>query len=147
MYEHVIYSHIMRTRITITIPEELVREADAKAEQLGRSRSWVLAEALRGYLRGAPSRVVRETATRPYRSNRWGQAGPIPVDAAPEVAESRRRRLRAELALAPLERLQRAEEIAQLGEIAPRPRIGAQIVAFDSYEDYYEWKRNRLIRV
>jgi hypothetical protein len=91
--------------------------------------------------------VVRETATRPYRTNRWGHAGPVPVNAAAEVAESRRRRLRAELALAPVERLRRAEEIAQLGEIAPRPRIGAQIVAFDSYEDYYEWKRNRLIRV
>jgi hypothetical protein len=137
----------MRVRITITIPEDLVQQADATAELLGRSRSWVLAEALRSYLGGVPSRMVSETAIRPYLPHRVGHAAPTPIDAAVEVAESRRRRLRAELALPPVERLRRAEEIAQLGERAPRPRAGAQIVAFDSYEDYYEWKRNRLIRV
>ena len=137
----------MRARITITIPEDLVRQADAIAEQLGRSRSWVLAEALRAYLGEAPSRVVSEAAIQPYLPLRVGHTAPTPVDAAVEVAESRRRRLRAELALPPIERLRRAEEIAQLGERAPHPRTGAQIVAFDSYEDYYEWKRNRLILV
>jgi len=137
----------MRARITITIPEDLVQQADATAEQLGRSRSWVLAEALRSYLGGTPSPVLSETATSPYLPHRRDHTGPIPTDAAAEVEESRRRRLRAELALPPVERLRRAEEIAQLGERAPRPRAGAQIVAFDSYEDYYEWKRNRLIRV
>ena len=137
----------MRVRITVTIPEHLVREADARAEALGRSRSWVLAEALRGYLHGPDAGTVREAASSPYLAGGSSHPGAIPVDAAAEVAASRRRRLKAELALDPVERLLRAEEIARLGETAPRPLAGAQIVAFDSYEAYYEWKRNRLIRV
>ena len=137
----------MRARITVTIPEDLVQQADAAAERLGRSRSWVLAEAVRAYVEGGPSRVVRETATRPYLAHQLDHVAPTPADAALEVAESRRRRLRAELALPPVERLRRAEDIARLGDKAPRPRAGVQIVAFDCYEDYYEWKRNRLIRV
>ena len=60
---------------------------------------------------------------------------------------SRRRRLRAELAPPPLERLRRAEEIARLGEPSGRHRASTLVVGFDSYEDYYEWKKTRLIRV
>lgn len=134
----------MQSRITITIPEELVEAADARADHLDRSRSWVLVEALRQYLRYAsPPLAVHEAAGRPYA------AGPPvpPVDAAAEVAASRRRRLRAELALPALERLRRGEELARLGQSRQRARASAQIIGFDTYEDYYEWKRNRLIRI
>jgi hypothetical protein len=57
------------------------------------------------------------------------------------------RRLRAELALPPLERLRRAEELARLGQVSNLPRAGAQVVGFDTYEDYYQWKKSRLIRL
>ena len=136
----------MQSRITITIPGELVKAADERAKAVGRSRSWVLVEALRRYLQApvAPG-AVRGPATHPYVA-RQAPGTTVPVDAAAEVAASRRRRLRAELALPVIERLRRAEEIARLGGVATLPRAGAQIVAFDTYEDYYGWKRNRLIR-
>jgi hypothetical protein len=136
-------------RITITIPRDLVEAADERAEDLDRSRSWVLVEALRRYLRGpAAALTLREPAAPPYGpAAHPTAASATPVDAAAEVAASRRHRLRAELALSPLERLRRAEEIARLGQPSNSPRASALVVGFDSYEDYYEWKKSRLIRV
>ena len=63
----------MQSRITITIPQEFVEAADAKAKSLDRSRSWVLVEALRRYLRG-PTVLSDPAATYqaglgPYRHN------------------------------------------------------------------------------
>ena len=105
---------------------------------------------MRQYL-GASSRAqaVREPVAPPYgtRSPASASSSSPPVDSAAEVAASRRLRLRAELALPPLERLQRAEQLARLGEPASLPRPSAQVVGFDTYEDYYEWKKTRLIRV
>ncbi len=45
------------TRITVTLPFDLVRAADALAERLRRSRSRVVAEALRSYVQGRATRV------------------------------------------------------------------------------------------
>jgi hypothetical protein len=71
------------------------------------------------------------------------------VDAAAEVAEARRLRVASELSLSPLERLERAEALGRLGrEVQRRERGGAvrvQIIGFDSYDDYYKWKRTKLI--
>ena len=148
-YEFIILYHTMQSRITITIPEELVEAADAKARSLDRSRSWVLVEALRLFLErpARPSRV-REPAAPPYADTPGPTAGTAtPVDVAAEVAASRLRRLRSELALPPLERLRRAEELARLGQLTNLPRASAQVVGFDTYEDYYEWKKSRLIRL
>ena len=139
----------MQSRITITIPQEFVEAADAKAKSLERSRSWVLVEALRRYLRNPTSpNAVREPAAAPYTTTPTPASPTTPPSAvAAEVAASRRRRLRAELALPQLERLRRAEELARLGQSSSPPRASAQVVGFDNYEDYYEWKKNRLIRV
>ncbi len=134
----------MQSRITITIPEDLVVAADEKAQSLDRSRSWVLVEALRRYLRGPAQ--VHEPVAHPYAAPPATQPG-APVDAAAEVAASRRRHLRAEYRLPPLERLRRAEDIARLGEPSNKARASVQVVGFDNYEDYYEWKKNRLIRL
>ena len=139
----------MQSRITITIPQNLVAAADQKAVSLDRSRSWVLVEALRQYLQ-APSTplAVYEPVDPPYGTRPpAGALDSPPVDAVAEVAASRRHHLRAELALHPLERLQRAEQLARLGQPSNLPRPSAQVVGFDDYEDYYEWKRSRLIRV
>jgi hypothetical protein len=128
------------TRISMTIPRSLVKAADRLARALGRSRSWVIAAALREYLEGsgmgpgeaAPKGVVREPLVQPY-------------DGTMEVAEARRRRLRAELALTPGERLRRAWELGYLGRRRqPRGRR-EQVITFESYEDFYEWKKSRLI--
>jgi hypothetical protein len=117
-------------RITCTLRSDLVRTADALAAKLGRSRSWVIAEALRAYLttqdeaRSAPR--VRE---------------PEPNAYAAEFEAARLDRLRSDLALTPEQRVRVAEELAAT---APddRRRVGVRFVAqFDSWEDYFEWKR------
>lgn len=111
------------TRVTITLPADLLAAADARARQLDRSRSRVVAEALRTYF---ATPVVRE---------------PGVAYAAREVAAARRLHLATELRLPPAERLRRAEELGRLGRAAQHRRPRQQIIGFESYEDYYEWKR------
>ena len=138
------------TRISITIPEELVEAADRAARGLDRSRSWLVVEALRRYLarQARPDGVVAESVV-PYRVPGEGRPPVEVVDAAAEVAEARRLQLASGLRLTPLERLKRAEELGRLGRaVQRRERGGAtrvQIIGFDSYDDYYRWKRTKLI--
>ena len=124
-------------RTSITLPPELVDAADRRARELDRSRSWVIAEALRRYVAEPGSGVVAH----PGRVNE-PSAHPY---AASEVAEARRRHLAAELALPPAERLRRAEELGNLARQAQKRGRRHQVIGFDSYEDYYEWKKGQLI--
>lgn len=76
------------TRITVTLPFDLVRAADALAERLRRSRSRVVAEALRSYVQGRAPRVGEP----PPAS--WQGAAPGSVPGATDddlLAELRRR--------------------------------------------------------
>lgn len=116
-------------RITITLPKELLVAADARATRLDRSRSWVVAEALREQLTGGAN-TVRDPAV---------------TYAAREVADARRRHLKTDLRLPPEERLRRAEELGRLARSAQRRGPRQQIIGFNSYEDYYEWRKTRLI--
>ncbi|HKC41513.1 MAG TPA: ribbon-helix-helix protein, CopG family [Gemmatimonadales bacterium] len=113
-------------RISITLPKDVLDAADKRARALDRSRSWLIVEAVRAYLT-APSRV-RETEA--------------PAYAVQEVADARRRHLLTDLKRSPAERLRRAEDLARLARQA-RPQRGRrnQVIGFDSYEDFYEWKR------
>jgi hypothetical protein len=120
-------------RISITLPADLVRFADREARRLGRPRSWVIAEALRGAAQGAGATsaadVARETAVHPY------------AEVAGELEEARVRRLRAALALSPTERMGRAEELLRLAR-AVRPRRGRhQIIGFDTFDEFWQWKK------
>jgi hypothetical protein len=118
------------SRISITLPRDLLVAADRRAAELERSRSWVLAEAVRSYLgerEAVGGRRVSEAAA--------------PVYAAREVAEARRRHLVADLALPPAERLRRAEELVRLSRQVHGRRRRQQVIGFDSYEDFYEWKK------
>lgn len=110
------------TRVTCTIPADLVRRADALARQHARSRSWVLSEATRRYL-ARPSDAP-ET---------------LGADAAFESARDARRR--ADLALTAEQRVAEAEQLADTGA-AQRPRL-RQVALFDSFEDYFAWKRRQ----
>lgn len=103
-------------RITITLPAGLVEKADARAKREGRSRSWVLAEALRRFL-AEPER------------------GPVPGLSEQQLAQ-----LRADMALTPEQRVRKAEAAA---EGAPRPDRAPResfTISFDRYEDYLEWR-------
>jgi predicted transcriptional regulator len=115
-------------RVTVTLPKDVLAAADARAEQLDRSRSWVVAESLRAYVARAG---VRE---------------PVVAYGAREVAEARRVHLATDLRLSPEERLRRAEELGRIARSAQNRGRRSQIIGFDNYEDYYEWKKARLVR-
>jgi len=121
------------TRISITTPRDVLAAADRRARALDRSRSWLIVEALRAYLATparSPTAGVRESDA--------------PVYAVQEVADARRRHLAVDLKRAPAERLQRAEELARVArQVRPRRGGRPQVIGFDSYEDFYEWKRAR----
>ena len=116
-------------RIAITLPQDVLAELDRRAKQLDRSRSRVIVDAIRAYL-GAPA-IVRE-ATSAYGADAFGVA--------------RRTQLERDLARTPAQRLAAAEELTRLARTAqPRSRAGKprqQIIGFDSYEDFYEWKKH-----
>ncbi|KPK81050.1 MAG: hypothetical protein AMS25_08030 [Gemmatimonas sp. SM23_52] len=97
-----------------------------------------MAEALRAHLRqddpataSPPARAVTEA--------------PLAAYAAAELAKARRERLRAEAALPTEERLRRAEELGHLARQAQARGPRRVIIIFDSYEDFYEWRKSRLI--
>lgn len=125
------------SRITITIPGPLVEEADRRAAELDRSRSWVLVEALRRYLAepedtgpdgrasaGAPA--VRESST-PY--------------VVPGLGPQRMAQLRADLSLEPEERVRVAEETARSGSVSTRDPALDRVISFESIEDFHRWER------
>jgi hypothetical protein len=120
------------TRISITLPRELAKAIDAKARELDRSRSWVIAEAARQFVEtgspvgGAPAAAVRESS---------------PVIATSEIAAARRRHLHTEAKLSPGERVWRAEDLTRIARQSQRRRPRRQVIGFDSYEDFYEWKK------
>jgi predicted transcriptional regulator len=120
-------------RISITLPKDVLEAADQRARALDRSRSWLIVEAIRAYLGALAAARVRETEA--------------PAYAVEEVADARRRHLLTDLKRSPAERLRRAEDLARLARQA-RSRRGRgrrnQVIGFDSYEDFYEWKSARL---
>lgn len=125
-------------RISCTVPEDVVAEADSIAEAEQRSRSWVVSEAIRRYAGGAPQapRMVREVARPPDAGS---AAEPVGLD------PMRRLQLQADMRLTPEDRVKAAEETATLGYLL-HPPTGSRLVQFDRYEDYLTWKRREEIR-
>ncbi len=120
-------------RISITLPPELVKAADRRAAELDRSRSWVIAEALRlGLGAVAPVARVRETAQEAAR----------PPYAAAGLGSYRRAQLEADLALTPEERVREAELTLRAAELRGRGWRGERLLMFDRYEDYLAWQRS-----
>jgi hypothetical protein len=110
-------------RISITLHREVLAAADSQAKALDRPRSWVIAEAIRSY------QSVNQTTAPP---------------GAAEVLAARRQHLLADLRRTPEERLRHA---AALLRLAPGSRAGrrAQIIGFDSDEDFAAWKKSRRV--
>ncbi len=112
-------------RISISLPWEVLAAADSRAKELDRPRSWVIAEAIRSYRSAPPSPAA------------------APAGAA-EVGAARRQHLLADLRLAPEERLRRAAALLRLAP-GSGTRRRAQIIGFDSYEDFAAWKKARRL--
>ncbi len=111
-------------RISITLPREVLAAADTWAKEVDRPRSWVIAEAIRNYGGGPPSQAAAPTG-------------------AAEVAAARRQHLLADLRRSPEERMRQA---AALLGLAPGSRTKrAQIIGFDTYEDFAAWKKARRV--
>jgi predicted transcriptional regulator len=103
-------------KIAITIPPADLAAADALAATLGRSRSWILSEALRRF-------VAHERLSHDLDASRAAQ-------------------LRRDLALTAEERVREAErELMSVGEAVPT-RI-EQPRRFASYDDFVAWRRAR----
>lgn len=109
-------------RIAITLPEKDLASADSLALRHDRSRSWIVAEAIRRY--------AADDSTAPE------------VQAENGLGESRRAQLIRDLALTPEARVRAGEETARLTELRSKSRTHL-LVAFDRYEDFLEWKRSR----
>ncbi|HXQ29767.1 MAG TPA: ribbon-helix-helix protein, CopG family [Gemmatimonadales bacterium] len=103
----------MTTILSVSLPDDLRLTLDAAAKRQRRSRSFVVAEAIRDYL----TRHEQDA-----------------------FAEARARTLREGLALSPAARVQLAEELWQ--ELA-RGRRAAQpwTAAFDTFDEYERWRR------
>jgi hypothetical protein len=121
-------------RITVTVPAALVRQADKVARRDDRSRSWVVAEALRRHM-------AANEATPPA-----ADSTPRPSPAFVAAADrARADHVRAEQRLSPAERLARAEDLGALARAQQGRGSRDQVIAFDTYDDFYRWKAARLI--
>ena len=114
------------SRVAISIPKADLAAADRLAKQQDRSRSWVIAEAIRRYA----------GSQRDDRSR--GAADAAGLESG--LGAARRAQLIADLRLSPEQRVRAAEETARVSFVH-RPPIGKRVIAFDRYEDYLRWKR------
>ncbi|MGQ0767333.1 MAG: CopG family ribbon-helix-helix protein [Gemmatimonadota bacterium] len=104
-------------RIAITLPRSDLLAADKLAARHDRSRSWIIAEALRHYVAAEKSRSE-----------------------ASALGLTRSAQLRRDLELTPEQRVREAEQTLRLDD-RPLPGRLIQPVTFDSWEAFVEWKR------
>lgn len=109
----------MATILSVSLPADLRSTLDAEAKRQRRSRSFVVAEAVRDYI----ARRQRDAFT-----------------------AARERTLRDGLSLAPAARLQLAEELWE--ELARgRKPTKPWVATFNTFEDYERWRRRGGERV
>jgi hypothetical protein len=127
------------SRITITIPPELLAEADRRAEALDRSRSWLLTEAIRAYLDATPH--AGPEAAPPHLAGTSLVREPAETYGA-GLGPGRLGQLRSDLDLDPEERVRVAQRTAALGPRRRRRPQPDRVLAFDRLEDYFAWERH-----
>lgn len=112
------------SRISITLPPDTLRAADELAARHDRSRSWIVAEAIRQYAaaqRGAPPSD----------------------DDATRVGRSRLEQLRRDVALSPEARVLESEGIVTVDGEPGEPGAPVPPRSFPSYDDFIAWRRER----
>jgi len=100
-------------RIAITLPETDLAAADRLARELDRSRSWVVAEAVRRYAASVEQLRAQE-----------------------EIGPARRAQLLRDLALTPEERVRAAEETLAVSAHLSEP------LRFANFAAFLEWQRS-----
>lgn len=120
------------TRISVTIPEDVLRAADEHARRLDRSRSWLVAEALRRF-------VARTTA--PAAEAR--RVTEPPAGFAAGLGAFRVRQLEADLALSIDDRVHAAERAALVARLRRPSWTRDRLILFDRYEEYLDWSRRQ----
>ncbi len=103
----------MTTIVSVSLPAELQAALDTEAKRQRRSRSFVVSEAIREFLRRQDRDVF---------------------------ASARDRTLRESLALAPSERVHLSDELWQDLTGGSRPTKG-WTAAFETFDDYEAWRR------
>lgn len=107
-------------RIAITLPPETLRDADELAARHDRSRSWIVAEAIRQY-----AAAQREELKADKGSARLGP--------------SRLEQLRRDVALSPEARVLESEELVSFGDTLGNP---VPPRSFPSYDAFLAWRRD-----
>lgn len=109
-------------RIAITLPAPDLAAADRLARAQDRSRSWIIAEAVRRYVAAADADPDH--------------------DARPGLGSSRLAQLARDLQLTPEQRVLAAEEtLRQTG--GPQRARRHHVLTFDRYEEFLDWKKSR----
>jgi hypothetical protein len=120
-------------RISVTVPKAVLAAADRRARELGRSRSWVVADALASYVaepaEREPSRRVREQVAT--------------YQVSPGLGGQRLAQLESDLALTPEQRVIEAERTARAAPVRTTRWTG--VLTFDRFEDYLAWKRREAV--
>lgn len=127
-------------RIAITLPKRDLAAADRLARAQDRSRSWIVAEAIRRY--------AVESEARPDLAGSVASAdGPRAIAplSQPGPGASRLAQLTRDLLLTPEERVLAAEETLRQTGTRQRPRRH-HLLAFDRYEEFLDWKKTRDAR-
>jgi hypothetical protein len=130
-------------RIAITLPVRDLAAADRLARSQDRSRSWIVAEAVRRYAAMMDELPGAAPGTPPAHGEGPASATGGSVHAA--LGASRLAQLKRDLSLTPEARVRAAEETLRLTMQREESRAH-RLVAFDRYEDFLDWKRSRDLR-
>lgn len=127
-------------RVAITLPAEDLASADRLAREQDRSRSWIVAEAIRRYAsEGSADHSGRHASSSEPGEVRGGDP-PVRVG----LGASRLAQLKRDLTLTPEQRVVEAEATLRLDLLRPRA-LTHRVIAFDRYEDFLEWQRTRVL--
>ena len=131
-YDKVLLFGMSRTRVSITIPRDVLEAADRRAMELDLSRSRLVSEALRRYLSDDPGPG-------------WPVAEALPAY-RPGPGAARLEQLRSDLALTAEERVRVAEQTALVSELRAPPPQRDRVIGFERLEDFYAWERHEELR-
>jgi hypothetical protein len=110
-------------RIAITLPPETLRAADELAARMDRSRSWIIAEAIRQYA---------------AREGTWKEVDPGFV-----IGASRLEQLRRDAMLSPEARVRESEEISAIGGAYGIPTAPRTFASYDAFQAWLDQRESR----